>query len=82
MEVCLTIPFPSVDTAILAYEVLSVDKELKRSQVKRNLVRETESLVITFHGDDLRKLRVGVNAFIKNAVLVLKTIELLSDTKK
>ncbi|KAF9418449.1 hypothetical protein HW555_004737 [Spodoptera exigua] len=75
MNISLTIPFPSPESASLTRDVLNVDKELKRSGVQRKLETNAENLVITFHGRDLKKLRVAVNSMIQNIILVVKTIE-------
>lgn len=75
MDISLTIPLPSAESASLARDVLSVDKELKRSGVQRKIEINAENLVITFHGNDLKKLRVAVNSMIQNIILVVKTIE-------
>ncbi|KAJ8722704.1 hypothetical protein PYW07_003884 [Mythimna separata] len=75
MDICVTIPFPSSETATLAYDVLNVDKELKRSGVQRKIETNSENLVINFHGEDLKKLRVAVNGLIQNILLVVKTID-------
>lgn len=42
----LTIPLPSAESASLARDVLSVDKELKRSGVQRKIEINAENLVV------------------------------------
>lgn len=74
MDICVTIPFPSPESASLAYDVLNVDKELKRTGVQRIIETNSENLIINFHGEDLKKLRVAVNGLIQNVLLVVKTI--------
>lgn len=75
MDISLTIPFPSAESASLTRDVLSIDKELKRSEVQRKIEINAENLVIAFSGNDLKKLRVAVNSMIQNIILVVKTIE-------
>lgn len=43
---CVTIPFPSPESALLAYDVLNVDNELKRSGVQRIIETNSENLVM------------------------------------
>lgn len=76
MNICLTIPFPSAELALLVYEVLSVDKELKGSGVQRTIENEGLNVVINFNGEELKKLRVAANAIIKNIKLIVKTEQL------
>lgn len=75
MDISVTVPFHSSELALLAYEVLSVDKELKRSGIQRKLEVNSENLIVKFHGESTKKLRVAVNSFIKNTLLVVKTID-------
>lgn len=78
MNVCLIIPFPSTQIASLAYDVLSVDKELKRSGVQRKIEIDGTNIIINLHGEELKKLRVAANAFIKNVKLIVKTVDLFT----
>ncbi|CAG4910195.1 unnamed protein product [Colias eurytheme] len=71
-KVYLTIPFPSSDDAQLAYEVLNVDKELKG--VERNISTDKANLIVNFESSDFKRLRVTVNGFLQNLILVAKTM--------
>lgn len=74
-NVCLRIPFSSSEHASIAYEVLNVDRELRGSGVHREISKDGVNLVVKFEGVDLKKIRVAVNAFLRNVLLVVKTIE-------
>ncbi|CAG9114294.1 unnamed protein product [Plutella xylostella] len=76
-KLLLTIPFPSDETASLARDVLSVDKELKGNLLKKTISVDGSNLIVEFYSADLKLLRVASNAFLKNIVLVVKTIKLL-----
>lgn len=76
-RVNLIIPFENEEQAILVSEILSVDKELKGSGIKRNISVEDNDLNVTFEGVDYKKLRVSINAFLKNTILIVKTFNVL-----
>ncbi|CAH2073925.1 unnamed protein product, partial [Iphiclides podalirius] len=73
-NISLSIPFETPKEAIIAYEILKVDKDLKGSRVKRNVTINNNELVINFEGTDTKRLRVAVNATFKNILLIIKTL--------
>ncbi|XP_045445478.1 uncharacterized protein LOC123653532 isoform X2 [Melitaea cinxia] len=77
-KVFIKIPLLNQEQALLISEVLSIDKELKGSGVKRETRVEADCLVVTFDGVDYKKLRVSINALLKNILLIIKTYNLLS----
>lgn len=70
----LEIPFPSNRTAEVAYHVLRVDIEPKRSQVDRQLTFNENILLCTFKGQS-KQIRTAVNKFFDKIDLILETIE-------
>ncbi|CAH0720842.1 unnamed protein product, partial [Brenthis ino] len=72
-RITLQIPFKNEEQAILVTEILNVDKELKGSGIHRNINFEDNSLLVTFEGVEYKKLRVSINAFLKNVLLIVKT---------
>ncbi|XP_068629884.1 uncharacterized protein Tcs6 [Battus philenor] len=73
-NISLSIPFSSPKEAIIAYEILKVDKELIGTNIKRDVKIDKTELVINFEGTDTKKLRVAVNATFKNLLLIIKTL--------
>lgn len=73
--ITLKLSFTSNDNASLVYDVLNVDKELKGSGVHREFQLKSNVLYIEFKSLDLKRLRVAVNAILKNILLITKTVE-------
>ncbi|KAI8318968.1 transcription factor Pcc1 [Martensiomyces pterosporus] len=71
----LTIPFGDARLASIAKESLSVDREISGDKISRQISTDGANLVVTFHADSLRMLRVSVNGFMDSLILVTKTIE-------
>ena len=71
----LTVPFPSVRHAKIAYNSLRVDKEPKRGGCSKELSLEGNKLVVHFKAKEARFLRVAVNSFLEFLTLVTETIE-------
>ncbi|KPJ06093.1 hypothetical protein RR48_14535 [Papilio machaon] len=70
----LSIPFRTPNEAIIAYEIIKVDKDLKGNKVKRYVTLNNTELAINFEGTDTKKLRVAVNSTFKNLLLIIKTL--------
>ncbi|CAG9854629.1 unnamed protein product [Phyllotreta striolata] len=73
----IQIPFESKKCAEVAYDVLRVDKEPKRSEVSKQLGVRDNVLTAHFSGKLARQLRVSVNGFFEKLDLVVGTIDLL-----
>ncbi|KAK3773932.1 hypothetical protein RRG08_027267 [Elysia crispata] len=70
----LNVPFPSVREADIAYGSLSVDKELKRGNVSRELWVENNILHVRFQASEARTFRVSINSFLEHLKLVCETM--------
>ncbi|CAH2237434.1 jg5567 [Pararge aegeria aegeria] len=77
-KLILTIPFNNNQQVLLVSEVLKVDKEFKGSGIQRILSAEQNNLIVSFEGADYKKLRSSINAFLKNIILIVKTIQSFS----
>jgi len=75
VNVSIKVPFPENRLADIAYHVLRVDGEPKRSGVKKELSVQGNILVGKFSGVSARQLRVGVNCFFDNISLILETFD-------
>jgi len=71
----IDIPFPTPRLAEIAHEVLRVDAEPKRSGVKKELSFKENILHVKFSAELARQLRVAVNGFFENIILITQTIE-------
>ncbi|KAJ2228931.1 hypothetical protein IWW45_006411 [Coemansia sp. RSA 485] len=71
----LTIPFANTELATIALNTLSVDREISEGKVNRTLRTQDHNLIITFHADTLRMLRVSINGFMDSLILVTKTLD-------
>ncbi|XP_032674180.1 EKC/KEOPS complex subunit LAGE3 [Odontomachus brunneus] len=74
-KVNLSVPFPTVREAEVAYQVLRVDKEPPRGGVTKELVLNNNILEVSFNGKEARKVRVGLTSFFDNLLLVTETIQ-------
>ncbi|KAG8238053.1 hypothetical protein J437_LFUL018014 [Ladona fulva] len=70
----MNIPFPSTRDAAIAYDVLRVDAEPKRSGVTKTLIVENNSLKVTFSSKGAKQLRVAVHSFVDYLVLISETM--------
>jgi len=68
------IPFLSPEHALIARNVINVDKERQPNAVKRNLTVEGEILVASFSTLTVRLARLTVNGFLENVDLVVRTL--------
>ena len=75
MELDLDVPFPSARHAQIAHDALSVDKEPKRSGMRKTLEVREEKLHVEFRCDEPRVMRVSVNAFLDLLALVTDTMD-------
>ncbi|XP_014674282.1 PREDICTED: EKC/KEOPS complex subunit LAGE3-like [Priapulus caudatus] len=73
-QIRLSIPFATEKEAEIAYNSLSVDAELKRSQCRRVITVEKSALVVVITAPDARALRTSCNAFMDHVILVTETI--------
>lgn len=71
----LKIPFPTRREAEIAYDVLRVDAEPRRSFVEKTLRIEDNQLLVEFRGDQAKTVRVGVGSFLESLILCCETID-------
>lgn len=74
-NVDLRIPFPTRRHAEIAYDVLRIDPEPKRSGVTKKLQLESNDLIASFSADQAKHIRVGVNSFFDAIILCTETIQ-------
>ncbi|KAF7987736.1 hypothetical protein HCN44_003599 [Aphidius gifuensis] len=75
LDVKISVPFPSSREADIAYQVLKVDAEPKRSGVKKIISVDNNILKVNFIGTEARKVRVGLTSFFDNLTLVSETMK-------
>ncbi|KAH8092638.1 transcription factor Pcc1-domain-containing protein [Cristinia sonorae] len=73
-KVTVRIPFASEKHAVIAKQVIEVDKELQPQAVVRTIDVEGDELVATFTTLTVRLARLTLNAFLENVDLVIRTI--------
>ncbi|XP_019538923.3 EKC/KEOPS complex subunit LAGE3 [Aedes albopictus] len=73
--VSLKIPFPTHREAEVAYEVLRIDIEPKRSFIEKSLKLEDKQLLVEFRGQQAKNVRVGVTSFFESLLLVCETLD-------
>lgn len=76
----LEVPFSSKRLAEIAYHVLRVDKEPKRSGVTKKLSFNENLLQLEFNGG-IKQVRVAVNGFFDKLYLMNQTIEFAGPPK-
>ncbi|KAH0953416.1 hypothetical protein HN011_006299 [Eciton burchellii] len=74
LKIDLSIPFPSSREADIAYQVLQVDEEPSRGEVIKKLTLNNNLLEVSFSGNEIRKVRVGLTSFFNSLQLVMETI--------
>lgn len=79
IKVELEIPFVTNRSAEIAYHVLRVDIEPKRSQINRKLKFAENTLICTFEGQSTKQIRTAVNKFFDKIDLILETIITFGD---
>lgn len=75
----VNIPFPSLRVAEIAFEVLRVDTEPKRSGVTKSLSLNGTVLNAKFSAELARQIRTAVNSFFENIILIIQTFETLGN---
>jgi len=73
VKVEVEIPFPTNRLAEIAYHVLRVDQEPKRSRITKVVWFEDNLLKVVFTGKDPKHLRVATNGFFDNVHLISET---------
>lgn len=74
-KINIELPFDSQRIAEVAYDVLRVDREPKRSGVSKILYLNDNILHAEFSASLARQLRVAVNGFLDKVDLITETIE-------
>ncbi|XP_008554030.1 uncharacterized protein LOC103575840 [Microplitis demolitor] len=75
LSIKVSIHFPTERDAEIAYQVLKVDSEPKRSGVLKTLVVNSNILNVNFIGKELRKIRVALTSFFDSLTLVTETMK-------
>lgn len=73
--VSLKIPFPSCREAEIAFEVLRIDNEPKRSFIEKSLKLQDNQLLVEFNGQQAKNVRVGVTSFFESLLLCCETLD-------
>lgn len=73
--VSLKIPFSTRREAEIAYDVLRIDNEPKRSFIEKSLKLQDNQLLVVFNGQQAKNVRVGVTAFFESLLLCCETLE-------
>lgn len=71
----LTVPFPTLRHAEIAYNTLRVDKEPSRGGCKKTMKLHESQLIVQFVASEARVLRVASNSFLDHLTLVSETME-------
>ncbi|KAK0080332.1 hypothetical protein PV325_014143, partial [Microctonus aethiopoides] len=75
LAVQVSVPFPSSREAEIAYQVLRVDSEPKRSGVIKSLLVDENILNVSISGKEARKVRVSLTSFFDSLTLVTETMK-------
>ena len=79
-SVSLTLPFPTRETALTLQNAISVDRELRPKDTRKEFAirptpsGETVELAVKIFATTVRHLRLSVNAFLEDAALVTRTM--------
>ncbi|KAI9225253.1 MAG: transcription factor Pcc1-domain-containing protein [Piptocephalis tieghemiana] len=80
-SLCLSIPFPDRRLAEYAQQVLSVDPELKPSEIQRTFsVTDTGVLEVTFQSKQLKLIRVSANGLLELVHVIIQTMDAFDPT--
>uniref|UniRef100_A0A182P0T6 L antigen family member 3 n=1 Tax=Anopheles epiroticus TaxID=199890 RepID=A0A182P0T6_9DIPT len=71
----IKIPFPSKREAEIAYDVLRVDSEPKRSFIQKTIKLEENNLLLQLAGEQAKNVRVGVTSFCELLLLCCETLQ-------
>lgn len=74
INVALKIPFPTSREAKIAFDVLRIDAEPKRSFIQKSIKLEENYLLVEFSGEQAKNVRVGVSSFFESLILCCETI--------
>ncbi|XP_053668297.1 uncharacterized protein LOC128718702 [Anopheles marshallii] len=74
IEVTLKIPFPTKRHAEIAYEVLRVDSEPKRSFINKLIKLEENILLLELAGEQAKNVRVAVSSSCDSLILCCETL--------
>ncbi|XP_053671062.1 uncharacterized protein LOC128721344 [Anopheles nili] len=75
IEVHLQIPFPSRREAEIAFDVLRIDSEPKRSFVQRSFELQNNIVLLELSGKQAKNVRVAVTSFFEALLLCCDTLE-------
>lgn len=75
----ISIPFPTEQLASQVVTVLSVDSELKKHLIYREMKANGIYLLAVFKSSDLKVLRVSVDSFLDNVILIIRTVNECGD---
>ncbi|EMR09202.1 hypothetical protein PNEG_02539 [Pneumocystis murina B123] len=75
----ISIPFPTEQLASQVAAVLSVDLELKKHLVYREIRVDGLYFSVVFQSNDLKVLRVSVDSFLDNIILIIRTVNECGD---
>ncbi|KTW26667.1 hypothetical protein T552_02676 [Pneumocystis carinii B80] len=75
----INIPFPTEQLASQAATVLSADSELKKHLVYREIRVDGPYFSVVFQSNDLKFLRVSVDSFLDNIILMIRTVNECGD---
>ncbi|KAK9718141.1 Transcription factor Pcc1 [Popillia japonica] len=79
LTINIEIPFPSNRTAELAYHVLRVDAEPKKT-IQKEVTHKEHLLIVKFQGSSSKQLRVAVNSVFENIILINETLDAFGDS--
>ncbi|CAG2058013.1 unnamed protein product, partial [Timema podura] len=65
----------TTETMEIAYKVLKVDAEPKRSQASKDMKVKDNTLLVNFSAPEVRQLRVAINSFLDLLILTTETME-------
>ncbi|XP_065082246.1 EKC/KEOPS complex subunit Lage3 [Ochlerotatus camptorhynchus] len=74
--VTLSVPFPSRREAEIAFNVLRIDTEPKRSFIEKSFKLIDNQLLVEFNGQQAKNVRVGVTSFFDSLILCCETLDL------
>lgn len=73
--VCLSVPFPSDQLAVVAKNSIDADEVPNPELITRHIETENNNLKVTITCEDLFKLRTSLNNYIESVLQVKKTID-------
>ncbi|XP_034942434.1 EKC/KEOPS complex subunit LAGE3 [Chelonus insularis] len=74
-SVKISIQFPTARETDIAYQVLRVDAEPRRSGVTKTLELNDDILNVSFTGSEASKVRVGLTSFFDSLILLTETMK-------